>query len=394
MNARPAHIADAAAHGEEQAPFSSNAVRLSVREWVITALVVAASFGLIPAGWEAVEPLPEDADLRMPYALGNDYWLYGRFYRSAAEADKVLVVGDSVVWGQYVAKNETLSHYLDAKAEHVAFANLGLDGAHPAALAGLLRHYARNVGSPTRVVLCLNALWMTSKRHDLQTEKEFRFNHPRLVNQFDPALQCYTATTEERLSVAMERSFSLFSWANHLQQAYLGSRSFIDWTYEHPYRNPLAAMWPNLPMPSKPHDDEPKPWTQRGMNRADFPWVTLDQSYQWDAFQTAVRTLRRREDAVFVVFSPFNEHMLKGKSRQRYRLLRRGVEDWLAAQGVAHHACELLPSGLYADASHPLAKGYARIADALLADPSFRAFIGEPATPPPATTQLQPLSPE
>ncbi len=55
-----------------------------------------------------------------------------------------------------------------------------MDGFHPAALGGLLRYYGRDI-SGKNVIIQFNPLWMTSAKHDLQIQKEFHFNHPKLV---------------------------------------------------------------------------------------------------------------------------------------------------------------------------------------------------------------------
>ena len=52
-------------------------------------------------------------DYRMPHDLSEDYWLYERFAGLAAQHDETLLIGDSVVWGEYVKRDETLSHYLN-----------------------------------------------------------------------------------------------------------------------------------------------------------------------------------------------------------------------------------------------------------------------------------------
>ena len=86
--------------------------------------------------------------------------------------------------------------------------------------------------------------------------------------------------------------------------------------------------------------------------------------------------LRERGNDVLVVLGPFNEHMLEEKSRETYGDRRRAVEAWLEGQGIPHFAPALLPSELYADASHPLAGGYAQLAQQLLANEAFVRFLG------------------
>ncbi len=360
---------------DDGVPFGSNAIRLTGRQWLAAVAIVLVCLVVVPGIWARMERFERGPDERMPYQLGNDYWLYSQACRIEAARDRTLVVGDSVVWGQYVAKDQTLGHYLNALAGEERFANLGLDGSHPAALAGLLQYYGRDVAD-RRVLLQYNPLWMTSRKHDLQTDKEFRFNHPRLVPQFVPSLPCYTATTAERLSIVMERYVPLLSWSNHLRMTYFDNRSLPSWTMDRPYDNPAGAITMRVPPSTKKAGQRPMPWTRRGMDRADFDWVGLDTSFQWRSFQQTVGMLRDRDNDVFVLVGPFNEHMLLGRSVETYAALKRGFGEWLRSEGVPHLIPPVLPSELYADASHPLSDGYALIAKQLHACEAFAAFDG------------------
>ena len=133
---------------DRDVPFASNAVRLSLGQWGVVAAIVTAVFLLTPRIWQQVETFETGADYRVPYGLSNDYWLFDRWCRVACSRGNTLVIGDSVIWGQYVRTNETLSHHLSARAGNGRFANVGLDGAHPVALAGLLEHFGRAICGP------------------------------------------------------------------------------------------------------------------------------------------------------------------------------------------------------------------------------------------------------
>jgi len=354
----------------------SNAIRLSLRETVVGIGILAGLSWLVPTAWEHVERFEPGPDYRIPYNLGTDYWFYGRYCRVAASRSKVLVVGDSVIWGQYVRKDQTLSHHLNVQAGRVDhFANLGLDGSHPLALAGLLEHYAGAI-TGCDVLLHCNPLWMTSPKHDLQTDKEFQFNHPRLVPQFRPRIPCYTASWSERVGIVIERHLPLFSWASHVQLVYFNGMSLANWTMEHPYRNPLRAVTLEVPSSDKAPESEQLPWFQRGIDKSDFPWVEPGTSRQWDAFQRCVSVLRRRGNRVFVVIGPFNEHMLVGKSAETYGRIKGEMQAWLVREGIPHFLPPILPRPLYADASHPLSAGYERLAEQLHQDEAFRKFEG------------------
>ncbi len=124
------------ARGDDQ--FVANGIRLGGRGWLVALIFMIALFVLVPPVWEGVETFETGPDSRIPQSLSEDSWLYDRWARRAAESADTLVVGDSVVWGEYVAPDETLTHYLNEVAGGPKYANLGLAGMHPTPLAGLI----------------------------------------------------------------------------------------------------------------------------------------------------------------------------------------------------------------------------------------------------------------
>jgi hypothetical protein len=114
----------------------------------------------------------------------------------------------------------------------------------------------------------------------------------------------------------------------------------------------------SLPSP-KP---DVRPWTAKGIRPFSPQWVEIDTSFQWRCFKETVEILQGRKNRLLVVVGPFNEHMLTNESLQFYTKLRHGVTSWLESKGIACCVPSLLPSELYADASHPLAEGYAALA--------------------------------
>jgi hypothetical protein len=356
-------------------PFGSNEVRLSPREWVLAAGIVAALAWLIPVAWQRLEPFEPGPDYRVPFRLGEDYWSFARYCRRACAQRKTLVVGDSVIWGHYVPSRDTLSHHLNRLAGADEFANLGVDGTHPAALAGLVDYYG---GDMTRrsVLLFFNPLWISSETHDLRTSKEFAFNHPRLVPQFSPRIPCYKESLGGRLGIVVGRSWGLLDWLNHVRTAYFGNSDLAAWTLEHPYADPVRAVTLELPSPDEPPSPPPiaEPWTAQRIERYNPRWVDLPASLQWQSFQRTVRTLQARCCRVFVLVGPFNEHMLKEPSLKAYCRIKDEIAAWLKMKGIPHFLPEVLPSELYADASHPLGSGYAALARQLLAHEGFIRF--------------------
>jgi hypothetical protein len=367
-----------------------NEVRLGVRQWAATLLIVAMVLLLTPRVWERLERFETASDYRLPYRLSKDYWLYGRRVNQVVNTDKVLLLGDSAVWGEYVAPDGTLAHFLNAQAGLTnRFVNLGLNGMFPLAQEGLIRYYGRSLRHE-KILIQFNPLWLTSPKADLSSEKEEPFNHSRLVPQFIPRIPCYRANANERLSTVVQRTVPFLQWVGHMQNAYFDQKNVLSWTleedggspprYPNVYRNPLSLI--SLTVPSAPVDDPergPKSprhraWSAEGQGPTRFEWVNLETSLQWRAFQRLVKELRGRGNSVFVVLGPFNEHLLAEDNRATYRKLRDDIGEWLKQNQIPSAVPEPLPSELYADASHPLTDGYQMLAKCIYANPRFRSW--------------------
>jgi hypothetical protein len=377
--------------GPAAVPFGANAVRLSGRQWLIAGVILWAVATLTPWLWKKVERFNLTPDYRLPYALSKDYWLYQRRLERIADPAAVVVLGDSVVWGEYVLPDGTLSHFLDCETDRPGrFVNGGVNGLFPLALEGLVDYF----GGPLRhrkIILQCNLLWLTSPKADLSTTKEEPFNHSLLVPQFFPKIPCYRADANERLSAVVEREIPFVAWVNHLQCAYYDQHSILSWTladdgrdpphYPNCYRFPLAQI--TFRVPSAPANDplrgpkspRHKTWFAGGNHPTGFDWVPLDASLQWRAFQRLVHLLRQRGNDVLVVLGPFNEHMIAPDNRSAYRQIRDGVAAWLDQNNLPHIIPETLPSELYADASHPLTEGYALLAKRIVTDQRFRSWL-------------------
>ena len=375
----------------KEVPLGVNEVRLDARQWATAFLIVAMVLLLTPWAWERWERFETGPDYRVPYQLSKDYWLYGRRVSQVVNKDKVLLLGDSVVWGEYVAPNGTLAHFLNDEAGVTSrFVNLGLNGLFPLAQEGLINYYARSLRHE-KILLQFNLLWLTSPKADLSSEKEEPFNHSRLVPQFKPRIPCYRADANERLSTIVQRAVPFLQWVGNMQNAYFDQKSILSWTleedggspprYPNVYRNPLAAI--SLTVPCAPAEDPKrgpkstrhKAWSSEGQGPTRFEWVNLEVSLQWRAFQRLVKELRARGNSVFVVVGPFNEHLLAENNRTTYRNLRGDIGEWLKQNGIPNAIPESLPSELYADASHPLTQGYQLLAERIYADPQFRSWL-------------------
>jgi hypothetical protein len=296
-------------------------------------------------------------DYRLPYSLSSDYWIFKRWSKYACSKYPVLVIGDSVIWGQYVTMEQTLSHYLNERAGENIFANMGVDGTHPVAILGLVRYYGRAI-SDKDLILHLNPLWMSSEKHDLSGEEEFRFNHPRLVPQFIRKPACYRPALSRRIGVILERHIPFFSWTSHIRTNYFENMDLQNWTIQNPYTNPLKAITLEIPAPENRPKSKPVTWVERGMKEQDFPWVKVEKSFQWNSFKKVIEILKARKNKVFVILGPFNPYILTERSLNRYNSMKNEMERWLEGQGISYRSLPDLPSEYYADASHPLKEGY------------------------------------
>jgi hypothetical protein len=353
----------------------SHALRLSGRDWAIVALALLALIGFGPVLWARVEAFAPGNDYRMPYELSSDYWLYGRYGRQFCSQEKILVVGDSVVWGHYVPPEQTLTHYLNEFSGTGRFANFGLDGTHPAALEGLLRYYGPALCGRT-ILLHLNPLWMSSEKHDLQTDKEFHFNHPELVSQFVVDIPCYKASFSKRLRIAVRRTIPFSNWVAHLRTTYYGSTDLQTWTLEHPYDCPFAPLTRGLPELGGIPEPSGGTWVERGARKQDLAWVEFDSSLQWRFFQRTVRLLQKQANNVFVLVGPFNEHMLNESDAAAYHTIKTRLDAWFRENEIPCFVPDPLPAEHYVDASHPIGAGYALLARQLLEQPAFPHLTG------------------
>ena len=368
-----------------------NEFRLAARHWAYVLGFVLLGVFLTPRIWTKIEHFAAGPDYRLPYQLSKDYWLYERRLRGITDPAKIVVLGDSVVWGEYVLPDGTLSHFLNQETGRAdQFINGGVNGLFPLALEGLVRYYGHPLHH-RKVLLQCNVLWMSSPKADLRVDKEEKFNHAHLVPQFAPRIPCYKADANERLSVVIERNVNFMAWVNHLQSAYFGDRSIPLWTleadgseppqYPNAYKNPFAQI--TLTVPSAPPEDSQrgpssprhKPWTETAKGATQFEWVDPETSLQWGAFRRLVENLRARGNEVLVVLGPFNEHMIAQDNRLTYQRLCADITAWFKQSGVLYVAPETLPSELYADASHPLTAGYELLAKRLYRDPDFQKWL-------------------
>jgi lysophospholipase L1-like esterase len=375
----------------------TNEMQLSLRQWAIVAAIVTAVALTVPRLWKRIEHFDVAENYRIPYQLSNDYWLFQWRLEKQAEARQIVVLGDSVVWGEYVKADGTLTAFLDRSLKtRDRFVNAGVNGLFPLALEGLVRSYGGPLRDRKVIVVC-NLLWLSSPKADMQLDKAESVNHAVLLPQFFPRIPSYQPDANERLSAVIGRNVAFLGWVNHVQDCYFHQESIPRWTldedpnqrrsYPNTYKNPLAQI--TLTVPGGQDDDAQRgpgslnhiPWSAGKsakfgrFQKSEFEWVELKSSLQWAAFRRTVELLRTRGNDVLVVLSPFNEHMIADSSREGYAAIRAGVLAWLGEEHIPFVAPAVLPSKLYADASHPLTAGYEELARQMAQAEAFRAWL-------------------
>jgi len=347
---------------KQETRFSSNAIRLTVWEWLVATGIILVLTAALPPLWRNLEAFTPSIDYRVPYDLSEDYWLFKRYCRSENSSDKTMVIGDSVIWGHYVERDQTLSHYLNELAGGERFVNLGLDGTHPMALFGLIRNYGRAIKGE-KAILHLNLLWLSSQEADLQTDKEFQFNHPRLVPQFRPRIPCYTEPASGRIGIVFARSVPILQLVRHVQISGFDNTNLQLWTVENPYSNPFSRIKIKPFELADETETDAQSRTAGGQLLQSLPWVEFETSLQWWAFLRLLELLESRGNDVLVVVGPLNEHVLSPDSIEKYTALLIKAEKRLEQMNIPYLHMPLLPSHLYADTSHPISQGYALLAE-------------------------------
>lgn len=372
-----------------EAPFV-NEVRLNWKNWLATIGLLAVIVFATPRVWKKVEKFETNSDYRIPYTLSKDYWLYERRLQKVEDPKAIFLLGDSVVWGEYVLPDGTLSHFLNQQTASTRFVNAGVNGLYPLAIEGLINSYAPL--HHRKIILHCNLLWMSSPKADLHDPKPQQLNHSRLLSQFQK-IPSYKADANERFSATFERHVQFLSWVTHLQTAYFEDKSIPAWTlvadendppgFPNAYKNPLSRI--TLSVPSAPADDPERgpasarhrAWTKSGGSPVGFDWVDPSQSLQWAAFQRALAQLKSRGNDVFVIIGPFNEHMINDESKPAFQKLRDAVIAHLQTTQTPFAKPAVLASDLYADGSHPLTAGYQTLATELQKDPVFQQWLSK-----------------
>lgn len=338
------------------------ALNLPLREWLIVGLVVTALLAVAPhVPFRGRAPQVE-RDYRIPYALSSRYDLYRRYTTLAAAQYPVLLIGDSVVWGQCSKRNDTLAHHLNELVKQPRFANAGLDGMHPVALAELLEYHAPSVTN-TRVVLQFDPLWLMIEALTASHASGALYNRPDLI----PRLAAhFTGPFKEAVSLSwshVARNSPLKDWGERIADTRI---DFLAWSLDHPYESPLKAITTALPPSEDSHPQRLAPWNERSSTKLFSRWTVLAGDPQWAAFQRILNLMERRNNQVLVVLGPMNEHMMDDETLKVYLQLKEEMAAQLKSRGVRLLVAGLLPSAQFADICHPLGSGYAGMAQELL----------------------------
>ncbi len=223
---------------------NSNSIFLSGREWLVALAVFLAVSAVLYFGWPRWEKLPPESDYRSTCwgERMSDYWAWSQWSRAAVSRHRILLIGSSVIWGQEVPHDETLSHFINSELGREDVANMGIDGLTNAAMTGLFKHYGRYLRD-TNIILEFNPLWMSTPRRDLRGRGSdvWQFHHPRLVPQFDRRISYYRSV-DERLGYAFEHGLRLPPFVRHLMVNYFENKSVGAWLLDHPYRLPPSAI--------------------------------------------------------------------------------------------------------------------------------------------------------
>ncbi len=351
-------------------PYSSNSLRYSLKEFIITVLaVLLIMLFVIPLCYRSIEEYEFNDNFRLAEKYRDDYWSYSAWAREAAQKYDYLFFGDSVVWGMYVDNDNTLSAQLNELLGENKAANMAIDGLHQVALKQLINSYAGSV-QDRKVFVYFNPLWLNTPLYDLtETEldpdKPFKPNHPRLLPQMDWSVRAYDENFSSRVSIALEHHIPLYSLLHHLRLNFYDNQGLPDYIVANPEENPFTRIDTELDVAEKRKRNARRSWRDQRLPIQDWPWVAPQNSRQWAAFKELLNLLKERNNQVSVLLGPINQDMMTEASQERYNNLLKQLENELLSGNIVDEVLVLTPpdSALFADASHPLKDGYKQMAE-------------------------------
>lgn len=356
---------------------NSNSMILSLREWIAAIVIAVAVTAVIYYGWGSWEHYAPGPDHRETCwaELQSDYWAYMRWCRHARDRYDALLIGDSVVWGQEVDNDETISHYLNDYLGSEMIANMANDGLFMAGIRGFVRYYGDYLDN-TNAIVQFNPLWMTSPRRDLRSDTRANYHHPRLIPQFDSRITYYH-DLNTRIGYRMEHIFRVFPFVRHLMANYYDNTSISGWMMNNPYRCPFSAITFQSATVMAEKQGKGIDWETKGMKQSDEPFVDPEESIQFECFLDALEGLTKKNTRVFVMIGPFNDHWLTPESRERLYAMIEKVKTVFDEKGYPYYDSITagLPSKTFGDSCHLLREGHDILAKGMTADPAFRRWI-------------------
>ena len=267
-------------------PDNADALILRPLPLVMTALaILAVALAVVP--WHAGrKQAPKTGpDFRFAHDLRDDYWGYRHAAGKVCKDHRSVMIGDSVIWGMYVDNHNTIPALLNRRFGGNAFGNLAVDGLHPVAMETLIRRYGQKIRNK-RVYLYWNPLWMNTPLYDLSGEKDFSINHPRLLPQFDRQMKSYRASLGDRIGAFLDLHVEFRALLHHCRTAFLGNDDFKTSIAKHPAENPFARCRSDFDAGERAKNSNSNvTWKQAGIAKQDWPFVSPDQSRQWQSFR-------------------------------------------------------------------------------------------------------------
>lgn len=344
---------------------AANALLFTLPELLIVlAIVLTALLWGVPALYRHSTAVEAVRDFRLPYRTRDDYYLYGRCAEEVTKRCRNIFLGDSAIWGMYASNSGTLPAQLNRLAGRECCGNLAIDGLHYVAMETLVRDFGGAIRDRD-VYIYFNPLWVNSRKYDLSEDGEFSVNHPRLLPQFT-RLGGYRADFDRRVGTFLEQKLAYFSLLHHLRVNFFGNRDFKAFLVDHPAECPLRRVSRRLRPEETEHRGTRDNWKTRGIPVQHWEWVALSESRQWRALIDTIRLLERRGNRVTVLVGNINPELLDAPTLAGLRSLRQSAADALKRENIDSIVLPELPGELYADASHPLESGYAKLAAFLL----------------------------
>jgi len=336
---------------------------------IITAILALLILSAAPFTISFIDKDEFAGNYRIPYAMGENYYLFRHYISAAADSEKIPFFGDSVIWGHYAEKDKTLTSQLNRLQKEKKIANMGIDGIHPAALYGLVKNYTGKIKNKDMLV-GINLLWMSSPRHDLSGEANREINHKKLLPQLSRAVPAYEADIEERLSALINRELTFFAWVNHIKMSRFADSSFYRWTIDNPEKTIFSFIGKK-----ETEYTVPEHMLRNEAPQQNISWVKPEESIQWDYMKKTIKLLKSRGNRVTAYITPYNIHSLTPESRERYFEIREILERELEDDGIPVIAGVTLIKNILPDASHTGEEGYRILAEDLLRNRLFNSLL-------------------